>query len=367
MDYKEKRICFIANNGNGAVPIDGERGKTRTYLNIFEKEHFDYDFIELAGWKKHPISLALKIKKSIKQCDVILLMAATKGTRILIPYINQINKRLKKRFVYSFIGLGPIYDFIKKMNEEECADFMNYNFGNITDKRFAKELKKVDLLLAECESLKNVINNFYGTDNCVVINNFRDIELLPIKKKTYKYPLRLVYFSRVIPIKGIFDLVDSVIMANKITQKFVLDIYGPNQLDNEQNSRFKHSLEEHSFISFKGLLNYNEVFETLSGYDLFCFPSKLKTEGVPGAISDAFLSGLPVLSSNYPKASDILKPNFDCICYEFLNKEDLVSKLNKIAENPSVLSKLSENVLETRNTFTYNFWRDKFLERLFGK
>lgn len=367
MDYIKKRICFIANNGNGSPPIDGERGKTRTYLNIFEKEHFDYDFIELAGWKKHPFRLALKIKKTIKKCDVILLMAASKGTRILIPFINSLNRKFKKRFIYSFIGSGPVSKFIKRMNEEECSNFMNCNFGNLKDKRFSKEIRKVDLLLAECESMQKATNNFYKTNNCVVVNNFRDVELLPNEKKLPRFPLKLVYFSRILSNKGIFDLIDSVIEINKETPKFTLDIYGPNQLDNEEGFRFKQLLDEHPYISFRGLLNHNHIFETLTRYNLLCFPTKFKTESVPGAITDALLSGVPVLSSGYPQVTDILKPNYDAIIYEFLNKYDLELKLKEIAGNPSVLTELSQNVVETRKNFTYSFWREKFLEYLFGK
>ena len=191
-----KKICFIANNGGGAIPVDGERGKTRTYLNVFKKENIDCDFVELHNWKKHPLSVFFKIRKGVRSCDVILLMAASKGTRILIPLINFFNRKLKKRFIYSFIGLGPLSKTVNGLNDYQYQSLMSCQIkAKGRDAKFSKSLAKVDILMAETELIKTVTTHYFGINNCSVLVNFRDSFFPNVCQKVILKPIKVIYLS----------------------------------------------------------------------------------------------------------------------------------------------------------------------------
>ena len=271
-----KKVLFVANNANGGPVIDGQRAKTRVWLDIFKMENIPFEFVELDGWKKHPFKLISQIKKGIKNNDVILLMAASNGSRTLIPLINKWNKKYDKRFVYSFIGSGPLSNIINKMNADEANDFvLRHNFHNVSDFKFGKEIQKVDCLLTETKIMKDLVNAFYRTKNAIVINNFRNQSRNNLDNaKNSSNVLKCVYISRICKNKGIFDLLGAIENAKNIA----LDIYGPLQLDNDELKIFNTYLKKNVNTCYCGKIEMPSIVPTIKRYDLVVFGQDMKPQ-----------------------------------------------------------------------------------------
>ena len=352
-----KKICFIANNANGRPISDGQHAKVRTWLEMFELEKALIDFVELDGWKKKPISVMTSIKKGIKNCDIILLMCAVNGARTLIPFINKINKKLKKKFIYSFIGSGPLSNILNKMNANDAVDFLvNCNFGNASDKKMAKQLAKVDVLLTETQIIQKTISQFYKVTNVHTINNFRLLPEAKYQPKTFEKPIKLVFLSRVCKEKGIFDLLKAFTnLTNNLD--YSLTIYGPFQLTKSEKQEFDKYIEQPNIL-YGGIIEPTKVIEVLKRFDVFCFPTKYLTESVPGVIPESFFSGLPVLSSAFPQSSSIVSDGFDSLVYKFGDVNDLEDKLCLLTDK-RLLEKLSKNACSSSKKFSYKFIIDE--------
>ena len=79
-------------------------------------------------------------------------------------------------------------------------------------------------------------------------------------------------------------------------------------------------------ISYKGIIDSNKSVDTLKNYDIMLFPTKFKTEGIPGTIIDAYASGLTVVSSIWDNYNEIIDDGITGIGYEIDNYNDFKKK-----------------------------------------
>ncbi len=361
-----KKICLIGNNGFGKPVFDGQRVKVRTYKNVLESEGFDVHFVELEQPLKRILTIFSQIKKEIKRCDVIVLITSDNGERLLIPYINRINKKYNKRFVFSQIGTSSLYKYLKTMTEEEKRDFFyNNNFNGLKpNKNDLKKFRKIDVILTETTLINNTFSRFYNLDNCYQMTNFRvqneyhDVFNKPSNK--------LIYLSRVMTRKGIFDLIHvlkSIDDKNKID--FSLDIYGGLDFSKEEKTLFKSLLNDK--IRYRGELNPTQTIDTLKQYDLLCFPTRCEGEGTPGCIVESLIAGTPVLSSNFTQSDELLNNGVDSLIYEFGNLEDMKDKLVSFLSQKVDYQALRSGASKSGGKFTYRYNRDKFLKLIIGE
>ena len=334
------RILLIGNSGAKHYGFDGQTIKVRLYLKKIKDEGFDVDFIDLENFSRHPISILRRIKIAIKKCDRIVLITAERGSKILIPYINRVNKKYKKPFIFPLVGTSVLHYSIDKLNEEQKNSFLlNCDFGNIKPKKkLVNELSKITYILPETEQLCEVFKKFYVLRNVYPLTNFRDLEDVRSKTKSVSYPL------------------------NRIS----LDIYGQLCANNDDISKFK-SLIDDKTIFYRGSLSNDDVIDRLRDYDIFVFPTRFVGEGVPGVMVESLLAGTPILTSKFPQSKTIINDGYDAISFEMFNKEDLKQKLLFVANNSKLISKLSSGAIETGRRYMYRYVRKDFLNIVCGK
>ncbi|PAK44843.1 glycosyltransferase family 4 protein, partial [Peribacillus simplex] len=164
--------------------------------------------------------------------------------------------------------------------------------------------------------------------------------------KHIESPLKLVYFSRVLEEKGIELAIDAVNQINNNSKRVELDIIGPIQKEykNKFNEILKNNKQKE--INYKGVLQPNEIHENLSNYDVMVFPTYYASEGFPGVVIDAFISGLPVLASDWKYNQEFVTDNFTGSIFKTKDIDDLISKINYFILNPDVILKMRENCLK---------------------
>ncbi len=362
-----KKICLIGNNGFGAPVFDGQRIKVRTYKNVFESEGFDVHLVELDRPLKRLFKIFSQIKKEIKECDVVVLITSDNGERLLIPYINRINKKYDKRFVFSQIGTSFLFKHIKDLSEEEKrAFFHEHNFGKRKPKnKVVKNLKKIDVILTETDLINSAFAKFFTLDNCFAVTNFRVYEQ-DDSKQSRVCENKLIYLSRITEKKGVFDLL-SVLKDIKEKQALnaSLDIYGMLYLSEEEKKEFDSYLNES--VKYCGELNPTQTIDTLKQYDLLCFPTRCEGEGTPGCIVESLIAGTPVLSSNFTQSDELLNNGVDSLIYEFGNLEDMKNKLVSFLSQKVDYQALRSGASKSGEKFTYRYNRDKFLKLIIGE
>ena len=217
-----------------------------------------------------------------------------------------------------------------------------------------KYLKRDKAIVVESFSLKNELLLNYPELNVEVLTNFKEIYDLELSETNYpKKQLKLVFFSRLLIDKGILDLIYSLSKINNNDPVFLLDIYGPESEDSTEKQLIKNTiLENKSFCCYKGNLPmpcYNS-YRLLSEYDLHVFPTRFP-EGVPGTLIDCFISGIPTLSSSFPRASDLLDDKNSYIFKQF-DCGDLIKKLVYVYNHQEELPIKRKNSYEKRRFYS---------------
>lgn len=360
------RILLIGNSGQLSNDKGGQTTKLRLYKELMSIEGCDITFIDLERFFHKPFSILRQIKKQIRVCDRIVLISGERACKLLIPFINKHNKKYNKPFILPIVGSGVLHFSIDHLKDEEQVKFIvdgNYSLGK-RQKKIEKELKKITYILPETELMKKVYSEYYHLDNCVVLNNFRVFDE-KVDNHQISNPLKLVFLSRVMRLKGIFELIEAVKSINKNGVKLTLDIYGDKSLSEEDLKVFNDSLDEQ--IIYKGSIDNKEVIQTLSRYDLFVFPTNAVYEGTPGVIAESLIAGTPVLSSNFPQAKYLLKDGYDSILFKMFDTNDLKEKLMYCLNNKELLNKMRNNALESGKKYLYEHERGKFLKYVCGK
>lgn len=360
------KILLIGNSGDISKSTDGQVTKVRLYRDILKKENAFLVFVDLERFSRHPFRTLIKIKKSINECDRIILITAQRGVKVLIPFIIFCNRKLNKPFVLPMIGVNILHYYIDKLDCDAHYLFMhNCNFLGIKPrKKDIKNFKKITYILPENKMVADVVSTFFGLHNVKILENFRDCELIKCKKKSDSKLFKLVFLSRVTNEKGIFQLFDAIDEINKNENIVSLDIFGQKFFNSEEENEFNSRLNE--FVRYKGVVENNQVVNVLKEYDSFVFPTQFKSEGTPGVISEALIAGLPVISSNFSQVNCLLRNNVDSIIYDMDKTNKLVEAIMLLVKDKTMIKYLSRNAKISGQKYTYKYNRKKFCSYILG-
>ncbi len=136
-----------------------------------------------------------------------------------------------------------------------------------------------------------VVRTFEG----VVQQRLRALE--EIKAQGVDRTWRLVYIARVVPIKGLTDLIGTVaLLVERGITNFHLDILGPTDHapDYYRMCREKaRTLNVESYLTFRGTVNVREL---LGEFDILVLPSY--NEGQPIVVLEAMTAGIPTVGTS---------------------------------------------------------------------
>lgn len=207
----------------------------------------------------------------------------------------------------------------------------------------ADKIKK-DLALL---GLNNVYNmkNFRDYDRDILIY-FKD-QILSLNYEEKK-KIKLVFFASIKKGKGLEIIIKALDEYKKKFKKldFTLDIIGP--VRTEYQKEFNDIINNNSNIcNYKGVLaDQKKIYKTLNSYDFMVMPTYYEGEGFPTVIVESFISGLPVLASDWKYNTEIIKEEYNGLLFKTKNIDDLVAKLKLISLNKSIISKMRLNCLK---------------------
>lgn len=327
-------VC--GNFGKNKEQYGGQAVKTQSIYNELKKKYGSKEILKIDtyNWKKNAVYLFFKCLRSIKSSKNIIVLPAHKGVKVFIPLYNFFNIFLHRKLHYIVIG-GWLPSILKQ------------------DKFLYNQMKKIDYIYVETETLKKQLN-LIGISNVLILKNFK--ELTAVKEnKNYdnigkENTTKCCIFSRIQKEKGINDAVKVITRLNQDGYKIKLDIYG--QIEKKYEKEFYHIISNNDFVNYKGIVSYNESTKVLKQYDFLLFPTRYKTEGIPGTIIDAYFSGLPVIASRWESFEEVVVEGKTGLGYEILNIEDLYKKLVYVLNNLNVLTEMKENCLNEAKKYT---------------
>lgn len=335
----KKRIAIVGHYAIDNDINDGQTVKTRNLynelINQFNKK--DLLLVDTYNWRKNPVHLLFSCIKAIKNCDNIIILPAHNGLRVFVPLFVFLNKFYKKNLIYVVVG-GWL------------ADLLNDKM------RLIKKLNHFNYIFVETMGLKEKLNDL-GLNNVKIMLNFKNIKILSKREISfvYKDKYQLCTFSRVMEQKGISDAIDAISILNKKYKKkiFELDVYGP--VESDYKDKFDKLLEENNnYVNYKGVVDSSKSVDVLKQYDLLLFPTRFKTEGLPGTTIDAFSSGLPTIYSDWDYCDEFYKDNYNGIKFKMGDSKDLAKILDAFYNKKYDMKRLKENCLKSAEKYDAN-------------
>lgn len=323
-----KTICVLGAFGFRSPSFDGQTIKTRNLLSLLQIKGIDVDFFDTQDFKYNKLSI-VKMFWKIVRCKVLYYLPAQNNLGYLFPAIYWVSKLFHTKIQYFVVG-GWL------------AEFLN-------DKpQHSKKLAKIAGIHSETEFLKSALEQEYSFKNVDVFPNFRITDFKPTASHEDN-KLRLVFMARVIKMKGldlIFDLGKRITEA-ALQNAISIDFYGPQQDDDNDIEYFDTNIKKYSFMKYHGPLKPEKIYRVLEKYDAMLLPTHFFTEGLPGSIVDAYISGIPVIVTKWKHATEFVDDGetgiiipfdddgtalFDAVM-RFYNEKDLLNRMKQQANN----------------------------------
>jgi len=323
-----KKVLVIGAFGYREGHIGGQTDKIRLLYQELQtrlgRELVDH--VDTADWRKQPFSLFLEVSSKVRKSEVMLFAPARNGLRIL-PLLLLLKKDSQKLF---YLVIGGWLPSVMKDNDRLKKSCSNLNGVFV----------ETDYMLHDLEHL--------GLENVEFVPNFkRFTKATMITRLNNASRVRAVFYSRVCKEKGIELAIEAVRLVNAaLGSKLTLDVIGPIKEGYEETF---HNIVKFNreCVTYKGVIEPNSVdtHSYLSQYDFMIFPTLYHTEGLPGAIIDAYASGLPVVAARWDSASCVVKEGETGKIFTLGSMEDLKTKLLEFVENPNSIKEMKSNCL----------------------
>ena len=282
-----QRLFFIGALDYPNIPQAGDAVKNRFLLDYFGRELHDVSYVDTQNWKRNPLILVrVMLKLLFRRFDNIVISTSTTSAYRLIRLITSLH--LKSRIYYFMIaGYAPV--------RIKAGDYK------------AEPYRRLERIVVEADKVSELFHEL-GIDNTLRLYNFKPVRFVPDITKPHEGKVRFVFLSRLTRLKGIFHILESVRALNSegLGESFEVDFYGRTDADIRED--FLNEVDSLENVSYNGFLQLDgaDGYKVLSEYDAMLFPTMHVTEGFPGVIADAAISGLPVIASDWQYAGEII-------------------------------------------------------------
>jgi len=331
-----KKVLVLGGFGYKTKSFSGQAIKTRNVLALLQKKQVEeglvVDFFDTTELKYNKLAFFDMIKKLI-WCNALVYLPAHNNLKYAFPLIFLLSRVANFSIIYMVIG-GWLADFIR------------------TKSVHSKMLRKIKCILPETQLLKNRLEKEYNITNAKVFQNFRIQDFEPgVTNRTQDGFLRLVFMSRINKMKGYEMIFEAAEIFEQKKLKVFIDFFGP-VLEADQYHFFA-GIDKCKFIQYKGVLEPDDIYDTLSKYDILLLPTKYYTEGLPGAIVDAYISGIPVIVTNWLHAGEFIDNDKTGYIVPFENgKHEFVDRIIQLYKDRVKLQELKSDALKKSRTFS---------------
>ena len=253
-------------------------------------------------------------------------------------------------------------------NHLHGSDFDEYfNSKSNLSKNFIKFLySRVNHHAVLIEGMQEQLLSITSSKNIHVINNFfEDFDQSSLRNKNDNQgsdSISICFLSSICRSKGVFDAIDAFKIFNCEYKTSELLIAGAS-IDDEfgdSKSYDKELLQEIKLeknISYLGELDKTQKYNLLKKTDIFCLPSKFRSEAVPLAIIEAMAAGCVIVVYDHKYLSKIVRNGKN----GFVISENSPKELARCFLNLATKKSLRDQISKFNKTYAYtNFSENKY-------
>jgi glycosyltransferase involved in cell wall biosynthesis len=237
-----------------------------------------------------------------------------------------------------FLGLGKIFGI--KNNPFVKAEFA------LKERSYyiLEKLKNLDLIIAPTPHLQGFFARAGFSPEKVMLSGY-GLNLDWIKPHSSRFseqPLCFGYIGMLAQLKGVDILIRSF-NSLASSKRACLKIYGDDSHFPLYAKNLKQRAHHNPAISFPGTFSPDQLGEELGGIDVLIVPS-MWYENAPLIISEAFAAGVPVIGSDVPGISLLVKNEVNGLLFPRGDEKNLTRCLEKFLHEPDLLTKLKKNL-----------------------
>ncbi|PYR67682.1 MAG: hypothetical protein DMF87_13185 [Acidobacteria bacterium] len=157
-------------------------------------------------------------------------------------------------------------------------------------------------------------------------------------KRRSTEPLTVAYVGRFDAIKGVTDFARAISMIPR-SASIRFEFHGPvqNKAELAVVDRIKAIVGPDAWVRFGGELDAAGVEAVLRRVDVICCPSRV-VEGGPTIALEAHAAGVPVIGSDIPALSELIRDRVNGALYPVGEPKALAATLRQLAANPDLVN-----------------------------
>ncbi len=317
-----------------------ENVKLSCYKNIpFEKQFFKNNFSLFFLYIVRVFLSILKIK-NIKKGLFVLSSHIFHDT---LPILF-LSSRNRKFVVY-------IHHIISEQNRKGVSAFIVSVLEHLSF--FIIKYKKAHIITVSKEVSNQLINKYsFSRDKITFSSNGVDPKILNTNKLEKKFDL--VFCGRLVPSKGIVDLLEIVAIIKNNTPNISCAIIGSGPLENFiLETRKNNGLENN--ITMLGYVSEEEKIDIISSSKILVLPSHEEGWGI--VIAEAMACGVPVITYRLSEIKSVWEDSV--LWVDPFDKDDFVNNVNLLLKNELECARMSKQGLEFIKRYS---WEEVFLK-----
>lgn len=316
------KVLFL---GPVSPPISGPGVKNYMMINWIQQNVPDISLavINTHDFRKPKLQIFGKLFLFLKIKHVFLSVSRN-GRFFFIPLCWLFGKR-----VFLFPAGGSFDEEILKLPDGVRQIFISFCRALIATFPQSKSL---------AEGLKRL-----GFQNVVYFPNPRINKNFTASVDVVDGPYKIVFLSKIREGKGPLLLLEAVkqLLSKNPEVKIELNFYG--LIDSSFTSKFLAEVGKVEFAYYRGAVSPADVQSVISEHHLFILPT-LFPEGVPGAVIEAMLTGIPIIVSSFRASDEMLTHAKDGLIVPQGDIEALESSIYKIISDRDLRVTLSRAV-----------------------
>ncbi len=336
MEAKKKILIVIGKLGSGGAERNASilanelcrRGHDVTIAHVLESPVF-YNFdsgvkiIDLSTGNKNFIKIGKRIKKLQ-------------------------NKEYFDTIISFFFIIGAITQLFcsgKKVKKicRETGDPHNRDRNKVLYKLFELILTNTDTIVFQNAYQKSCYSKKLQSKSIVINNPITcQEECLGWNPNSTTF----ISIGRLDVVKDFETMIRAFSLFSKEHHGFSLDIFGEGK-EKEHLISLTKELGVSDSVHFCGLTK--DVFSKIENARLYLHSSLY--EGMPNSLLEAFLFGIPVISSNWSGYDTFLIDQQNCLIFEKQNYIEMAAKMAYLIDNKDVCLKITANAKSQRNSY----------------
>lgn len=323
------KVLVLGYFGYRSNQLDGQTIKTRNVYEMLKLAPYcnDPKFFDTESFKESKLNV-FKMFWEVWNTDKLIYIPAHNNLKFFFPIIYILSRIKKVSIAYVVVG-GWLADFIKNKPLHRAW------------------LAKIDMILPQTSDLSIRLRKEYRFDNVVPFPNFRITDFRPSIGEVNNGELKLVFMARVRKMKGVDVIFKTLERMNEKyghALKLSLDFYGP--IFQEEKEYFEHMLAAYPEASYQGELSPSSIYDVLSRYDALLLPTKYYTEGFPGSILDAYLSGIPVVVSDWQYSKEFVEHEVSGLISRWDDEKDFTNQVDRLYQDRELLYDMKSGAME---------------------